>query len=51
MHGSFDSQPMIMAYINLEKRIPQDHSLRKIKSMADEELKCLSPLFNEMYSP
>ena len=41
---------MIIAYINLEKRVPQDHPLRKIKPMADQELKRLSPLFNEMYS-
>jgi transposase len=50
MRGSFDSQAMIIAYINLEKRVPQGHPLRKIKPMADEELKRLSPLFNEMYS-
>ena len=50
MRGSFDSQPMIIAYINLEKRIPREHPLRKIKPMADQELKRLSPLFNEMYS-
>src|SRR5512135_321201 len=50
MRGYFDSQPMIIAYINLEKRVPQDHPLRKIKFMADQELKRLSPLFNEMYS-
>ena len=50
MRGHFDSQPMIIAYINLEKRVPQDHPLREIKSMADQELKRLSPLFNEMYS-
>ena len=50
MRGHFDSQPTIIAYINLEKRVPQDHPLRKIKPMADQELKRLSPLFNEMYS-
>jgi len=50
MRGYSDSQPMIIAYINLEKRVPQDHPLRKIKPMADQELKRLSPLFNEMYS-
>jgi hypothetical protein len=50
MRGSFDSQPMIIAYINLERRVPQDHPLRKIKAMADQELKRLSPLFNAMYS-
>jgi hypothetical protein len=33
----------------LEKRVPQDHALRKIKFVADKELKRLSPLFDEMY--
>ncbi len=50
MRGFSDSQPMIIAYIDLEKRVPQGHPLRKIKPMADQELKRLSPLFNEMYS-
>jgi transposase len=50
MRGYFDSQPMIIAYIDLEKRVPQGHPLRKIKPLADQELKRLSPLFDEMYS-
>ncbi len=50
MRGSFDSQPLIIAYFNLEKRVPQDHPLRKIKSMVDQELKRLSPHFDQMYS-
>jgi transposase len=50
MRGYSDSQPMIIAYINLEKRVPPDHPLRKVKPLADQELKRLSPLFNEMYS-
>ena len=50
MRGHFNTQPMIIAYINLEKRVPEDHPLRKIKGMADQELRRLSSLFNEMYS-
>jgi transposase len=50
MRGYSGSQSMIIAYINLEKRVPQGHPLRKIKMMADQELTRLSPLFNEMYS-
>ena len=48
MRGYFDSQPMIIAYINPAKRVPQGHPWRKMKAMADQELKRLSPLFNEM---
>lgn len=51
MRGFSDSQPMMIAYISLEKRVPKDHSLRRIKSMADQELKTLSRVFDKMYSP
>jgi len=50
MRGSSDPQLMIIAYVNLEKRVPLDHPLRKIKSMVDQELKRLSPHFDQMYS-
>jgi transposase len=50
MRGTSEPQPMMIAYINLEKRVPIDHPLRKIKVMADEELQGLSPIFNRMYS-
>ncbi len=51
MRGSSEAQPMMIAYVNLDKRVPVDHPLRKIKAMADRELQGLSPLFNKMYSP
>ncbi len=50
MRGTFDSQLMMIAYVDLEKRVPIDHPLRKIKVMADQELQGLSPIFNQMYS-
>jgi len=50
MRGSSEPQPMMIAYINLEKRVPVDHPIRKIKVMADQELQGLSSLFNKMYS-
>jgi transposase len=31
-------------------RVPKDHPIRRIKTMADEQLKKLSPLFDEMYA-
>jgi len=36
--------------INPEQRIPQDHPLRRIKTLADAALKELSPVFDAMYS-
>jgi transposase len=50
MRGKSKPQPMMIAYVNLEKRVPAEHPLRKIKGMADQELQRLSALFNEMYS-
>ena len=50
MRGSFDSQPLIIAYFNLEKRLPRDHPLLKSKPIVDQELKRLSLHFDQMYS-
>ncbi len=50
MRGFSDSQPMMMAYISLEKKVPPNHPLRRIKAMADRELKGLSGVFDKMYS-
>jgi transposase len=50
MRGFSESQPMMIAYISLEKRVPKDHPLREIKAMADQELKRLSRVFDKMYS-
>ncbi len=50
MRGFSEPQAMVIAYINLEERVPGDHPLRKIKAMADQELQGLSPVFNKMYS-
>jgi len=50
MRGYSEPQLMIIAYIDLKKRVIQDHPLRKVKVLADQELKRLSPLFNKMYS-
>jgi len=38
------------AFVDMEARIPLDHSLRTIKYLADEALAERSPLFDEMYA-
>ena len=50
MRGVADKQGMMLLVLNLEDRIQRDHPLRRIKSLADEELKKLSPVFKRMYS-
>src|SRR5882724_13652301 len=50
MRGYPDRQTSMLALISIEARIPSDHPLRRIKGMADQELKKLSGVFNQMYS-
>src|SRR5512139_518391 len=50
MRGVADKQGMMLLVFNLEDRVHRDHPLRRIKSMADDELKKLSSVFKRMYS-
>src|SRR3712207_3726141 len=40
----------MLAFIDLEERVPADHPLRTIKRLADEALTELSPVFDRMYA-
>jgi transposase len=40
----------MLAFVDLETRVPLDHPLRTIKHLADEALACLSPLFDAVYA-
>ena len=40
----------MLAFVNLEERVPQDHPIRTIKFIADDALERLSPEFDQMYS-
>jgi transposase len=44
-----DPQVTMQAFIDLERRIPQDHPPRTISRFADKALASLSP-FDEMYA-
>jgi transposase len=50
MRGTSDEQKGVFSYVPVEKRIPLDHPIRKIKTVADRVLKRLSPVFDQMYS-
>ena len=50
MRGRHEEQEVMLAYVNLEERVPKDHPLRTIKAVVDEALKRLSPEFDRMYS-
>ena len=50
MRGNEDGQEEVFSYIPLEKRVPLDHPLRKIREMADCALRELSPGLDQLYS-
>ena len=40
----------MISYISPGQRVPQDHSLRSLRAMADEALQDLQPRFNKLYA-
>jgi transposase len=50
MRGYDRPQTTMLTLVNPEKRVPANHPIRLIKSLAEVALKELSPLFEQMYS-
>ena len=50
MRGRPDPQITMLAFIDLEERVPKAHPLRAIKRLAGDALAELSPLFDKMYA-
>ena len=50
MRGRREPQVSMLAFVDLESRVPLDHPLRTIRRFADEALATLSPLFEAMYA-
>src|SRR5438132_2193571 len=50
MRGRRDPQTTMLAFVDLEERVPRNHPLRVIKQFADRALRELSPVFDEMYA-
>ena len=50
MRGNRNDQPMMLAWIDIEARVPLDHPLRPIKKLADDALRALSETFDRMYA-
>ncbi len=50
MRGRRDAQASMLAFVDLEERVPKDHPLRTIKAVADQALERLSPEFDRMYA-
>ena len=50
MRGEGDDPQPMFSYITTAQRVPQDHPLRRVRSMADEALRALSREFSRLYS-
>jgi hypothetical protein len=50
MRGPDDKQDWMFSYISADKRVPKDHPLRTVRTLADTVLKELSPLFESLYA-
>jgi len=50
VRGREDPQSSMLAFIDLEARVPVDHPLRAIRRLAEEALAGLSPVFDQIYA-
>ena len=50
MRGRKDPQATMLAFVDVEARVPLNHPLRTIKTVVDQALAALSPEFDQMYS-
>jgi transposase len=50
MRGDDEQQLGVFSYISPEQRVPQEHPLRPIRTMADEALRELRPRFKKLYA-
>ncbi len=50
MRGRHEPQVSMLAFIDLETRVPPEHPLRTINRLANQALAQLSPEFDRMYA-
>jgi transposase len=50
MRGRQQAQATMLAFVDLDERVPRSHPLRVIKQFADRALVELSPVFEQMYA-
>lgn len=50
MRGDDKQQAAMFSYVTMEQRIPVDHPMRRIRSMADAALKTMDAAFDELYA-
>ena len=50
MRGRREPQATMLAFVDLEERVPRNHPVRVVKQFADRALAELSPVFDAMYA-
>ena len=50
MRGKRKAQVTMLAFVDLEQRVPATHPLRTVKALADQATAELSPVFDQMYA-
>src|SRR6266511_2238716 len=50
MRGRREPQSLMLAFVDLEQRVPKNHPLRTIRVLADQALAALSETFDAMYA-
>ena len=50
MRGIDEQQGVVFSYITPEQRVPQDHRLRRIRTLVDVALEDVSPQLDELYA-
>lgn len=50
MRGRSREQSSVLCLVSVDACVPERHPIRKIKPLADEALRALSPLFDKMYA-
>ena len=50
MRGEHERQVTMLTVVQPDHRIRADHPIRRIKALADAELRRLSPVFDAMYA-
>ena len=50
MRGNDQQQEEMFSYVSMEKRVPQEHPLRRVRAMTDTALRGMSADFDAMYA-
>jgi transposase len=51
MRGNDNQQEAMFSYVSMEKRVPEDHPLRRVRAMTDAALQRMSPQLDGLYAP